>query len=806
MTLRAAGSSELAVMPAFRWHPQRCASCPALRGEAEDSRAAERQHPPGRGPRARERRLQARLAQQPPPNVPTVAACARRAFRGTRVVARRNALAGSSSSSTPSGPARPFRLARVLRPGMTNTDVRPLRNGAAWSYGVDERVAAGTLAGGRKAGKVVDADNDHLIARQADRAVDVADGTGPASSRTPHPPGRAGRPAGASCASRRGRFRPLPRTPSRGLAAALRGLTHEGLIIIYDQIQTGDEGVVSQPGYTLAKPSNGPNDRDHLKDRSGGRTSPINTLRSEVLGHARKQAAQPPGLFTLTVPTGGGKTLTSLAFALDHALRHGLERVIYVIPYMSIIEQTCAVFRAALREGDEDPADFVVEHHSTFDEDRISKAEARDKLRLAMENWDAPIIVTTAVQFFESLFANRPSRCRKLHNIANSVVILDEAQTLPLHLLRPCVAALDELARHWRASVVLCTATQPALSQRDGFAEGFENVRELAPDPPRLYTELKRTRIQDAGTLEDAELAARLRDSPQVLCIVNTRRHAQELYEQLGDAEGSCHLSTLMCAAHRREALEAVRKRLEEGEPVRLVATSLVEAGVDVDFPVVWRAAAGLESIIQAAGRCNREGRRDTGDVFVFEPTGAEGRKPPPAVAQNADAARTILRQFSDDPAALEAIRAYFGHLYWVKGDEALDSKNIMRMISEQRRRLDFPFETIAREFRLIDEIQVPVVTPWRGANGKDGTAERLLEKLKHVERPGWIARQLQPYIVQIGRAARDTLLAAGAVEIVREAEFGEQFVRLVNADLYQEDTGLSLENPTYRRAEGLVY
>ena len=166
------------------------------------------------------------------------------------------------------------------------------------------------------------------------------------------------------------------------------------------------------------------------KDRSGGKTSPINSLRSEVLGHARKQAAQPPGLFTLTVPTGGGKTLTSLAFALDHALRHGLERVIYVIPYMSIIEQTAAVFRAAVREGDEDPADFIVEHHSTFDEDQISRREARNKLRLAMENWDAPIIITTAVQFFESLFANRPSRCRKLHNIANSVVILDEAQTL----------------------------------------------------------------------------------------------------------------------------------------------------------------------------------------------------------------------------------------------------------------------------------------------------------------------------------------------------------------------------------------
>lgn len=541
-------------------------------------------------------------------------------------------------------------------------------------------------------------------------------------------------------------------------------------------------------------------------DRSGGKTSPINTLRSEVLGHARKQAVQPPGLFTLTVPTGGGKTLTSLAFSLDHALRHGLERVIYVIPYMSIIEQTAAVFRAKLRERDGDPADFVVEHHSTFDEDQISRREGREKLRLAMENWDAPIIVTTAVQFFESLFANRPSRCRKLHNIANSVVILDEAQTLPLHLLRPCVAALDELARNWRTSIVLCTATQPALRQRDGFPSGFKNVRELAPDPPQLYMApaLKRTRIRDAGTLEDAELADRLRKSPQVLCIVNTRRHARELYEEIGDAGGSCHLSTLMCAAHRREALKAVRKRLKAGEPVRLVATSLVEAGVDVDFPVVWRAAAGLESIIQAAGRCNREGRRDSGDVFVFEPTGDEGRKAPAEVAQNADAAMTILRR-PGDPAGLEAIRAYFQRLYWVKGDK-LDSKDIMPMIREELRSRDFPFETIARKFRLIDKIQAPVVTPWAGTTGTDGTAERLLEKLKYVERPGGIARRLQPYIVQIPYAARNELLEDGAVAIVGEAKFGDQFVRLVNGDLYQEDTGLSWENPTHRQAEGLVY
>ena len=193
--------------------------------------------------------------------------------------------------------------------------------------------------------------------------------------------------------------------------------------------------------------------------------SPVNDLRGEVLAYARGNAVEAPGLFSLTVPTGGGKTLASLAFALDHALHHRLARVIYVIPYMSIIEQTATVFRKALRGDDAGEPDFVVEHHSTFDENRIGKREAREKLRLAMENWDAPIIVTTAVQFFESLFASRPSRCRKVHNIANSVVILDEAQTLPLKYLRPCVATLDELARNWRTSVVLCTATQPALAR-----------------------------------------------------------------------------------------------------------------------------------------------------------------------------------------------------------------------------------------------------------------------------------------------------------------------------------------------------
>ena len=531
----------------------------------------------------------------------------------------------------------------------------------------------------------------------------------------------------------------------------------------------------------------------------------VNMLRGEVLGHVRRQAAEPRGLFTLTVPTGGGKTLTSLAFALDHALRHGQERVIYVIPYMSIIEQTASVFRDALRGDDAEVADFVVEHHSTFDEDKIKEREAQDKLRLAMENWDAPIIVTTAVQFFESLFSNRPSRCRKLHNIANSVIILDEAQTLPLKFLRPCVAALDELARNWRSSIVLCTATQPALGRQDGFCRGFEHLRELAPDPKRLYRTLKRARIRQQGTMDDRRLAERLSAERQVLCIVNTRRHARELYESISAVEGACHLTTLMCARHRRETLAKVRGSLADAAPVRLVATSLIEAGVDVDFPVVWRAEAGLESIIQAAGRCNREGRAPVGDVFVFQPADGDGRKLPTEIERSTDVAREVMRQYQDDPTSLDAIRCYFQNLYWYAGDASLDAKGILRTLRERTTSLAFPFETIANEFRLIETPMVPVIVPYRGAAGDDDTVERLVGELEWVERPGRIARRLQPYVVQVPPYARGSLLSANAAMVVREADFDRQFVVLSNLDLYRPDVGLTWDDPTYRIAEGLI-
>lgn len=541
----------------------------------------------------------------------------------------------------------------------------------------------------------------------------------------------------------------------------------------------------------------------HLAKFNSKARTPVNELRDEVLAHARQRAVESPGLFTLTVPTGGGKTLTSLAFALDHAVRHGLDRVIYVIPYTNIIEQTADVFRGALGAETQGAPDFVIEHHSAFEEDRIKGRWGRQKLLLAMENWNAPIVVTTAVQFFESLFANRPSRCRKLHNIAGSVVVLDETQTLPLGFLRPCVAAIDELVRNWRASVVLCSATQPALAEDSGFAGGLRDVRELAPEPVRLQERLRRTRLRSRDIVTEDELAGRLRETAQVLCILNTRRRARSVYEAIRGCEGATHLTTLMCARHRRHVLGDVGSRLKAGEPIRLVATSLVEAGVDLDFPVVWREEAGLESIIQAAGRCNREGHATSGDVFVFRFPAEDGRIPA-EIASAASAARSVLRNH-EDATSLEAIREYFETLYWASGEDALDKKGILPRLSERTNSLDFPFETIAREFHLIETPMVPVIVRYRGPDGTDRTADGLMKELDFAERPGGLARRLQPYSVPVPPRARAALLSAGSARIVQEARFGEQFVVLENDDIYRDDIGLTWDDPTFRRAEGMV-
>ena len=527
----------------------------------------------------------------------------------------------------------------------------------------------------------------------------------------------------------------------------------------------------------------------------------VNRIRAGILSHVRGEATCEPGLFSLTVPTGGGKTLASLAFALDHAIRHGLRRVIFVIPFTSIVEQNAAVFRRAL--GDLGEA-AVLEHHSAFETPSLSRDDAeryqsREKLKLAMENWDAPIIVTTAVQFFESLFAARSSQCRKLHNVAGSVVILDEAQTLPLKLLRPAVAAIDELARNYRCSVVLCTATQPAL-QVPEFTGGLEQVRELAPQPPALFRTLERVRVRHVGELDDGALAARMCAHEQVLCIVNNRRHARAVFESMADQPGARHLTTLMCARHRSEILARVREDLKQGQPCRLVSTSLIEAGVDVDFPLVLRAEAGLDSIAQAAGRCNREGRRDVGasEVLIFS-TANPDWAPPPELKQFAQAAATVLRSHGDDPLSPATIQAYFRELYWQKGNAALDGGDLLGLL--QRCRPDsLPMETLATRFRMIESMQRPVIVPF------DEKAQEALRALHFTEKSGGLARQLQPYLVQLPRQGFDALRKSGAIQPVAAERWGEQFMELTVMDLYDERFGLRWDDPGFLRSESLMW
>ena len=427
------------------------------------------------------------------------------------------------------------------------------------------------------------------------------------------------------------------------------------------------------------------------------RNAALNRLRSEILDYAVEQAAQPKGLFTLTVPTGGGKTFTSMAFALEHAKRHGMRRVIYVIPFTSIIEQNAAEFRKAFGELGEQA---VLEHHSTFDDGKLQNEATKDKLRLASENWDAPIVVNTAVQFFESLFA---------------------------------------------------------------------------------------------------DLLAKLAEHLQMLVIVNNRRHARSLYDQAKHLEGTFHLTTLMCAKHRSQKLDEIRGRLKNGEPCRVIATSLIEAGVDVDFPLVMRAEAGLDSVVQAPGRCNREGKRSSENSFVWIFAPEEQWKAPPELATQATVMRLTADSFSDDLLSTQAVAAYFAELYQLKGSE-LDNKKILKMHNDTGQSLDFPFQTIADKFRMIESHMQPLIIPF------DVEAENLISSLHHADHIGGLLRKLQPYTVQIPEKALAALYKAGRIEPINEKNFGKQFYTLIGLDLYDEVAGLSWEDVEFLKGESLVF
>lgn len=510
-------------------------------------------------------------------------------------------------------------------------------------------------------------------------------------------------------------------------------------------------------------------------------STPINQHRAFILRQCLEAAQWEPGLFSLTVPTGGGKTLSSLAFALRHANRYGMKRVIYALPFTSIIEQNAAVFRSVLgREG-------VLEHHSNFDPQENAETLWS---RLAAENWDAPIVVTTNVQFFESLFGVRSSRCRKLHNLARSVIILDEAQMLPVPLLKPCLEALRELASSYGATIVLCTATQPALTYSASFTYGLRGVREIIPEPAFLYEAFKRINLINLSRLSDNRLAELLQNQKQVLCIVNTRRHAREVFELMQSAESCFHLSALMCPAHRTRVIQHIRQVLDEDKPCRVISTQLIEAGVDIDFPVVFRSLAGIDSIAQAAGRCNREGSMpEKGRVYIFVP---EKDLPPGYLRQTAETAEQIMRHHND-ALSLQAVEEYFRFLYWMQG-ENLDKFQILQLLSGSARNGDYPFRQISKLFQLIKDGSEPIVIPW------DKEAEELITQLRYGGYLTAAARKAQRFTIQVPPQVLYGLLSAGAVERVRD-----QYNILINKDIYKDDVGLYPDDPAFHEVESLI-
>lgn len=525
-------------------------------------------------------------------------------------------------------------------------------------------------------------------------------------------------------------------------------------------------------------------------------TSDINRKRTETLKACCEKAQEKPGFFRLTVPTGGGKTLASMAFALNHAATHGLRRVIYVIPYTTIIEQNAAVFKDILGEEN------VLEHHSNFDWEQ-KKREVKEsvddltnstyaKLKLAAENWDIPIVVTTNVQFFESLFASKSSRCRKLHNIAQSVIIFDEAQMLPREYMLPAMSAVWELVTNYGASAVFCTATQPNLER---FLPEGTQLTELAPEPQELFDFYRRVEVKNIGTLPDDELLGRLNAHEQALCIVNTRRHASGLFGGL-QGEGNYHLSTLMCPAHRKQKLAEIRKRLEpeSKQPCRVVSTTVMEAGIDLDFPVGYRALTGLDSINQAAGRVNREMKRSVSEMFVFEPKSEFVMRTPRYISQAVEISRRVLREYSEAPISIPAIAAYFDQLYSLQDHQAFDYKIILGCFDDNNGR--FKFQTAARLFQVIEDATETVIIPY------NPDAEDLINELKFTPYPSSTLRKLQPYTVSIYQGEFEKLSAKGVILTIAET------YAVLNPDHFKEyyhpETGLLV--PASSGGDGLFF
>lgn len=505
--------------------------------------------------------------------------------------------------------------------------------------------------------------------------------------------------------------------------------------------------------------------------------SKVNEMRSKVLEACRSAAGWVPGIYTLTVPTGGGKTLASLSFALRHAMANGMSRVIYAIPYTSIVEQNARVFRSVLGDSN------VLEHHSNYDFDAVTDEERKLSDRLAIQNWDAPLVVTTNVQLFESLFSNKPGKCRKLHNIANSVIVLDEAQMLPDNLLTVTLAMLEELVADFGVTVLLCTATQPALEGHWPFGA---HPREIVPFQEELSAVLGgRTKFAVEGKVRERDLVDALFSSHQSLCIVGTKKKARAIFEDVAAragvddfegavAAGAFHLSANMTPLHRSEVLTEVRRRLTEGERCIVVSTQLIEAGVDVDFPVVYREMAGIDSLIQAAGRCNREGRLREGTVHVFE---ISDEVPLGLASERFDTSwlgqmKSLARQIIGDHGHIlnpSMSKEFFQARYRMATKQGLDAKGLYADMTSTALLASVPvfgtldFESYAERYRLIEDASVPVFVPWGERGGE------LLSALRHECSRGVpaaaFAAKLQQSSISVARWRFAELEKLGAVD-----------------------------------------
>ncbi|MFD2334440.1 CRISPR-associated helicase Cas3' [Cohnella sp. GCM10020058] len=548
--------------------------------------------------------------------------------------------------------------------------------------------------------------------------------------------------------------------------------------------------------------------RNYMSSKFGEPDTPIKHERSALFHLCMEKAEQERGLYTLTLPTGSGKTLLSLGFALRHAVKHGLRRIVFVIPYTSIIEQNAAVYREVLG------AEYVLEHHSNVQLERTLAEEAaaewspelKSRLELAEENWDFPIVVTTNVQLFESLYSNRRSRCRKLHNLSQSVIIVDEAQMMNGEFYKPSVFALEELVRNYGSTVVLSTATQPdSIALFKDAKMSPLPFREIVDDVAARFAPFERVQLRSMGSTDYEQLASKLTENRQALCIVNTRNAARKIYERVRvrvGSEAAFHLSARMCPKHRLAKLKVIRQRLMDGLPCLLISTQLIECGVDVDFPTVYRELAGLDSISQAAGRCNREGLLKTGYTYVFETDETPTRG---WFGLTARIARSVLEEHSDRPLSQDAIRTYFRELYFYQALEkpvgslkdATDKYGILDQLDERPPgRVELPFRSVAEQFQLINTPTRAVLIPW------DKAAEEHLDSLLHAPTINSLLRKLQPYVVQLYPQEFQAFRQAGQIVEVRSDVF-----KLSNPEhWYDEEIGIKPFTEEHHQNELYVF